>query len=389
MKEKYIVTQEKNGRTYITVKFSYKVGASSKTYSKTFSVSDYPSKAKAMQAACRHRDIKRAELLTVGLPETTIMHPRELFEMAIANEHLSANTKTTLTYHFDNYLSEYNEKSIQQITAFDIEESLSKLRFTKSQSVINKVMSIWKKITRTARRLHLITTDPTEEVIVPKSKCIAEERSAKMTDDETIDKVIDYLAHNGHSEASKYNNQIIIGIILTLRYTGIRPSECFALTRSDIDFDERVIRINSAYGTNEEGKAVIGTKTRLSNRVVPISMSCAMVLRSIMSMSENEYIFMNYRGKMPDIHLIGDKLNYISKKLGISFNLYALRHQFSSDLITSGVDPRTVMELMGHSSTDMTVGTYARSNIEKKRDALVEIGRKSSQTVSVYGNKLN
>jgi integrase len=46
-------------------------------------------------------------------------------------------------------------------------------------------------------------------------------------------------------------------------------------------------------------------------------------------------------------------------------------------MITSNVDPRTVMELMGHCSTEMTIGTYARSSEEVKRKALEEIGKRS------------
>lgn len=388
-KEKYIVSQEKNGKTYLTVKFTYKVGEKTKNYSKTFSVSDYPSKAQALKAACRHRDIKRAELLTTGLPDRTAMRPRELLSLCIENEHLASSTKKELLAAFDRYLSEYDEMSIQQVTPIVIEGSLGKLRFTHSQEVIRICATIWRKILKTARRLHLVTVNPMEEVDIPKSKYTPKERTAKETSDEEINMVVEDLAHRGRTEREKYNNQIIIGIILTLRYTGIRPSECYALTRSDIDFENSVINISTAYGSDESGRAIVGTKTRLSRRSVPMSMSCAMILRSIMAMSANEYIFTMFNGELPDTHVIDAKLNAVNRKLGTTFHLYANRHQFSSDLITSGVDPRTVMELMGHSSTDMTIGTYARSNITKKRDALVEIGRKSGEEDSKYLNILN
>lgn len=49
--------------------------------------------------------------------------------------------------------------------------------------------------------------------------------------------------------------------------------------------------------------------------------------------------------------------------------MYQLRHQFSTDLITNNVDIRTVMELMGHNNTNMTID-YARSSSELKSDAL-------------------
>ena len=49
--------------------------------------------------------------------------------------------------------------------------------------------------------------------------------------------------------------------------------------------------------------------------------------------------------------------------------MYQLRHQFSTDLITNNVDIRTVMELMGHNNTDMTID-YARSSDDLKKEAL-------------------
>ena len=48
-----------------------------------------------------------------------------------------------------------------------------------------------------------------------------------------------------------------------------------------------------------------------------------------------------------------------------------LRHRFSTKLVTANVDPRTVMELMGHKNFSMTV-SYARSDDEKKITAMEE-----------------
>lgn len=389
MKEKYIVEQVKNGKTYLTVKFTYKTGETTKQYSKTFNVAEYGSKNKAMKEACRHRDIKRAELLTVGLPDQTVMHPRELLELAIKKEHLSAGTKWVLLSTFDAYID--NTMAIQNITAIDIEESMAKIRYEKSQEVINKLATCWRKITKTARRLRLITSDPMDEVVVPKSKYVPDERTVKTVSDEAVNAMIDALAHPAlKTEETMFNNSMIIGLILVLRYTGVRPAEAEALRREDIDFENSLIRIRSMYGTNEKGTAIVGTKTKLSTRTVPMTISCAMALRSVMQMSENEFIFTSYRGKIFTSNIVDSKLRRVALAKGIEpFSLYTLRHQFSSDLITGGVDPRTVMELMGHSSTSMTVGTYARSNIEKKREALVEIGRSLSENTEKIQKRLS
>lgn len=55
------------------------------------------------------------------------------------------------------------------------------------------------------------------------------------------------------------------------------------------------------------------------------------------------------------------KIKYVCRKIGVEFNLYRLSHKFSTDLVTGNVDPRTIMELMGHNNIGQTL-EYARSN---------------------------
>ena len=52
-----------------------------------------------------------------------------------------------------------------------------------------------------------------------------------------------------------------------------------------------------------------------------------------------------------------------------SFRAYTLRHQFTTDMLQQNVDIRTIMELMGHTESTMTL-YYARSNDQKKREAV-------------------
>lgn len=54
---------------------------------------------------------------------------------------------------------------------------------------------------------------------------------------------------------------------------------------------------------------------------------------------------------------------------GIKFNMFRYRHQFSTDLIKNGKDVRTIMELIEHNNTKMTID-YARTENKSKLDAL-------------------
>ncbi|OAI54782.1 hypothetical protein AYO44_14215 [Planctomycetaceae bacterium SCGC AG-212-F19] len=48
----------------------------------------------------------------------------------------------------------------------------------------------------------------------------------------------------------------------------------------------------------------------------------------------------------------------------------SLRRTFSTSLIASGADPKSVQELLGHKSLAMTMNLYAKMNSQTKRQAL-------------------
>ena len=57
-----------------------------------------------------------------------------------------------------------------------------------------------------------------------------------------------------------------------------------------------------------------------------------------------------------------------------NFTFHKLRHSYTTNLINSGVDPKTVQELLGHSDVSTTMNIYAHSEDEKKRKAAELLG---------------
>ena len=51
------------------------------------------------------------------------------------------------------------------------------------------------------------------------------------------------------------------------------------------------------------------------------------------------------------------------------FHFHILRHSFSSNLLGSGVDPKAVQELMGHSDVSTTMNIYGHASREAKKNA--------------------
>jgi len=51
-------------------------------------------------------------------------------------------------------------------------------------------------------------------------------------------------------------------------------------------------------------------------------------------------------------------------------DVHSLRRTFATNLIINGTDPKTVQELMGHKTLDMTMRLYAKINTGTKRQAI-------------------
>ena len=59
------------------------------------------------------------------------------------------------------------------------------------------------------------------------------------------------------------------------------------------------------------------------------------------------------------------------KKLNIkSTTFHALRHTFATRLIENKIDIKTISELLGHASTNITISIYVHSEYNTKKKAI-------------------
>ena len=142
-------------------------------------------------------------------------------------------------------------------------------------------------------------------------------------------------------------DQVMEAVIKIFLYTGIRRSELTYLEWEDVDFKNRLMTVQSK---PEQGFHPKSYKPRS----IPINPELE---RTLLDLSQKgRYVFDN--GNNQPLHYPNTyykKLMQTMKKLGIkNANLHTLRHTFASHLVMSGVDIRTVQELLGHSSIKVT-----------------------------------
>lgn len=136
--------------------------------------------------------------------------------------------------------------------------------------------------------------------------------------------------------------------VLTLFYTGMRPSEASALTWADVDLEQRRISINKSRYLGSES----ATKTSGSMRTIHIEERVVNVLRIVPSRELGlNHVFINKFGEPMNAkkwseHNWGGPL----KTLGIRHRkFYSTRHTFITEAIKRGESPLAVAQYCGTS----------------------------------------
>lgn len=355
----------------MTVKFQYKLNGIKKTYSKTFSVSNFDSLDDCYKHAIEHRDIKRAEMLLTGLPSGTKRTVDSVLNDYFRIDRVTLGNQEVVNSRYQKYIKPFfGSRDISSITSLDIQSSLNQIVYDATDNTIGRVATCWKHIIRTARLLNLITINPMEQVKIPKSRAQSEKRN-QVIDDADIEKILQYFYTTGRSEKDKHENTMIANFMVVMMETGMRPAEISALQKDNIDFNNNVIKVRQSIRSTDKERFAIGrTKTESSVRDVPMTTQCELIMRSVVANTKNErFLFTDFDGNIMTTNRISRHINTVKKRMGIDFHLYMLRHRFSTRLVTNNVDPRTVMELMGHKNFGMTV-SYARSDDDKKKIAI-------------------
>ena len=166
-----------------------------------------------------------------------------------------------------------------------------------------------------------------------------------------------------------------VGIMLAL-YTGLRIGEVCGLKWSDIDFENKMLHVNRTvqrvYRKTLDGKGksqiIVGPpKTRSSRREIPISAILLPVLKRI-APETSDVFFLSGTEKCVEVRTYRTFFDDFLKKNQLeNINFHALRHTFATRCIEAGGDCKTVSELLGHSSVNMTLNLYVHPQIEQKR----------------------
>lgn len=182
--------------------------------------------------------------------------------------------------------------------------------------------------------------------------------------------------------------------IYILFHTGLRISEFVGLTVSDIDFEEMKINVNHQLQRKRNMEYIIeGTKTTSGTRLIPMTTEVAECFRKIIANRKRpkiEPMIDGYTGflyldknDMPMVALhwekymehICDKYNSIYKVQMPKVRPHICRHTFCSNMARSGMNPKTLQYIMGHSDIGVTLNTYTHFGFDDAKDEMMKLAK--------------
>jgi len=195
-------------------------------------------------------------------------------------------------------------------------------------------------------------------------------------------------------------------LFLVALTSGLRPGELFALTREDIDFDNKWIVVNKTLvyqkleGDTQKTFHIGPPKTKNSIRKVPMNSICEEALKRqlmqkvIISMKApvsktmkmpkefTEFIFTTSHNTPLNSQILCDAIKKIVNEINLTrspieefemFSGHTLRHTFATRCFEAGIQPKTVQKYLGHATLQMTMDLYTHVLEEQKVDEMKKL----------------
>jgi integrase len=184
-----------------------------------------------------------------------------------------------------------------------------------------------------------------------------------------------------------YDHPLELGYVLAIGL-GLRRGELLGLTWGDVDLRKRMLTVNWNRVEWERGTRLMAPKTAASRRALAMQelVRAALVrqrererkkARAAGTKLRPEDPVMTTRTRRPywTGYLYCDLCERLAR-LGLpKMRLHDLRHTAASLLLSEGVPPRTVMEMMGHRNLEVTMYIYGHTNLRHQRDAVATLDR--------------
>ncbi len=250
-------------------------------------------------------------------------------------------------------LQKLTGQHLQRLYAEKLESGLSSTTVSAIHSMLHTALD-------DAIKLGILTRNVCEAVSPPRKV----HKEMKPLNPEQVRQLLE--AAKGHPQEALF--------ILALA-TGMRRGELLGLKWQDINFVQGVLQVQRALTRMPTGLGYKETepKTRKSRRSIVLTAFAVEALKKHQARQlelkkaagdaweEHDYVFCNAAGRhLHPGHDVLEELKKLLKKVGLpDVRFHDLRHSTATLLLSKGVHPKVVQEILGHSEISMTLDTYS------------------------------
>ena len=184
--------------------------------------------------------------------------------------------------------------------------------------------------------------------------------------------------------------------------TGMRISEFTGLTISDVDMENRTINIDHQLQKTGTLVYINTTKTNAGKRVIPMQADVYECFERILARRPklkvepmidgySGFLWFDKDGKpMVALHWekyfqhAVDKYNSIYRVQLPRITPHVCRHTYCSNMAKSGMNPKVLQYLMGHSDISVTLNTYTHLKFDDAKDEMEKMAKKQAEANEEY-----
>ncbi len=279
--------------------------------------------------------------------------------------------------HCDNYIKpRLGDKRITSVTTADIQKMYNALRengrlkehYEKgnslSDSMIRSIHMMLHQAMDAAVQERIIVKNPTDGAVIPKVNYAPKQ----ILTEEQLEKFLEVVKQD----------PVWSDFFYTELTTGLRRGEICGLRWQD--FDERTgqLHIRRSVTQRKGGGVKVGeTKTEKGMRTIQLPPSTIEILKERKKKSYSDWIFHN--PTVPELPLSPqtayNRLKTLLRYAELpSIRFHDLRHTFATHALASGVDAKTLSQILGHTNASFTLDTYTHitTDMQKKASGIVE-----------------
>ncbi|WP_288326602.1 site-specific integrase [uncultured Clostridium sp.] len=329
--------------------------------------------------------------------EHDIVNNKECFETFFTDwlfdvhfSHLKPSTKENYEGVYRMYVknSSLSKIKVKDLKLIDIQKFYNNL--VSNGCTIIRIKNIHKIIRPFVRYLYnnnVIVKDFSASIVLPK-----EDEKTKLAKE---NKIIPFTLDEEKKFLSAINGHHLEMLFVTALYSGLRQGELFALTWDDINFEKAYIDVNKTYryiadvsrdGRSSGYNSIQTPKTTKSIRKVPIPQFLLKMLLQYRNdqrlqkikyadiYQDNNLVFCNKLGAYLVDSTVARQYKIILKNNKIPMRkFHDMRHTFATRLFELGEEPKTVQELLGHSTVSITLNTYTHVLEAVKQNAISKL----------------